>query len=197
MVSFILLPINAAEAQQNIVPEASAPNSTTGTAMTANSTNATANATGTAAGGGPLITNMTWYRDVNFNPLNIQASGPENFQNVSEPLSPTNIEYQKTDAAFAKLAQTTYDCLQDYNQIVRNQISFREENAAELAENPGFGTGLTAEDINRQDLCTDTVSQGIMYFCDASDFATYDMTKCAEARAMSETYLGVAEAFYG
>lgn len=77
------------------------------------------NLAGTAAGGGPIITNLTWYEDANFNPLNPSASGAPNYVDRVEPLSAANIQYQQTDPAFAKLAQTTYDCLTHYNEITK------------------------------------------------------------------------------
>jgi PAC2 family len=57
--------------------------------------------------------------------------------------------------------------------------------------------GFTAEDIQGQDLCTDVIRQGVAQFCESTDFATFDIQKCEEARIMTDTYLGVAEAFYG
>lgn len=151
-------------------------NSTTGTAMTANSTNATANATGTAAAanGGPVILNMTSYI---------------NGVDVVTPLSAGNIQYQKTDEAFAKLAQTTYDCLQEHNQIMRGSEA-----------NPTVSYLMSDEYVqgsNKQVSCINTVSQGIQYFCDASDFVNYDMARCEEARMMSGEYLGLAQFVYG
>ena len=75
--------------------------------MTA-TTNTTTNVTNTTAAGGGgaaavtnattttgIITNLTW------------------FDGQVDQLSPENIQYQHTDPAFAKLAQTTADCLND------------------------------------------------------------------------------------
>jgi hypothetical protein len=56
---------------------------------------------------------------------------------------------------------------------------------------------MTAEDINSQDLCTDVIRQGIDQFCESTDFATFDIQKCEEARTMSERYLQVAEVIFG
>ena len=150
----------------------------------------TNNATTTTTGV-QIITNMTWYEDINNNPLLPGTGRPPDYQNRTEPLSEQNIQYQQSDPTFAKLAQTTYDCLTHYNEITKKTV--QDPNyKSELYEG-----GAGAADFNRQDLCTDAISQGITYFCDALDFATYDMMKCQEARAMSEEYLGVAETIYG
>lgn len=131
---------------------------------TATAENATANATATL-----IITNLTWYTT----------------QRVDQ-LSPAAIQYQREDPAFAKLAQTTADCLDDYNAIFER-----------IEANPGSGAAYTVEDINRQDLCTDVIRQEINHFCESTDFATSDIAKCEEARKMSETYVQVVETIFG
>jgi hypothetical protein len=64
-------------------------------------------------------------------------------------------------------------------------------------ENPGSGVAYTAEDKQRQDLCTDVIRQGIDQFCESTDFATFDIQKCEEARNMSERYVQVVEVIFG
>lgn len=142
-------------------------NMTNNTAITATST--TANATNLNATATLIITNLTWYTT----------------QRVDQ-LSPAAIQYQREDPAFAKLAQTTADCLDDYNAIFER-----------IEANPGSGAAYTVEDINRQDLCTDVIRQEINHFCESTDFATSDIAKCEEARKMSETYVQVVETIFG
>ena len=133
-------------------------------------TNATTTTNATAANNTTrIITNLTWYTT----------------QRVDQ-LSPEAIQYQKEDPAFAKLAQITLDCLNEYNAIF-----------ARIEANPGSGTAYTIEDIQSQDLCTDVIRQGINQFCESSDFATFDIRKCEEARKMSETYVLVVETIFG
>ena len=129
-------------------------NTTLSNNSTANVTNLNATSAANATNGNTtrIITNLTWYNG--------------SVQEQVEQLSPENIQYQQTDPGFAKLAQTTADCLNDYN-------------------------------ANRQDLCTDVISQGINQFCESTDFATFDIAKCEEARNMSETYVQVVERVYG
>jgi hypothetical protein len=147
----------------------------TTTTTTANATNLNAtatveNATTTANTTATLIiTNLTWYTT----------------QQVDH-LSAAAIQYQREDPAFAKLAQTTADCLDHYNAIFER-----------IEANPGSGAAYTVEDINRQDLCTDEIRRGINHFCESTDFATFDIAKCEEARKMSETYVQVVETIFG
>ena len=109
---------------------------------------------------------------------------------VVTPLSAANIQYQKTDEAFAKLAQTTYDCLLGHNQIMRGAEADTTVNFLMSDE--------YVQGSNKQVSCINTVQQGIQFFCDASaDFANYDITRCEEARMMSEEYLGLAQFVYG
>jgi hypothetical protein len=170
----VLLVVTIAYAQLPL-PSQNMTNNTaiTATTTTANATNlnatataenATANATSTL-----IITNLTWYTT----------------QRVDQ-LSPAAIQYQRQDPAFAKLAQTTADCLDDYNAIFER-----------IEANPGSGAAYTVEDINRQDLCTDVIRQEINHFCESTDFATFDIAKCEEARKMSETYMQVVETIFG
>ena len=170
----VLLVVTIAYAQLPL-PSQNMTNNTaiTATSTTANATNlnatattenATANATATL-----IITNLTWYTT----------------QRVDQ-LSPAAIQYQREDPAFAKLARTTADCLDDYNAIFER-----------IEANPGSGAAYTVEDINRQDLCTDVIRQEINHFCESTDFATSDIAKCEEARKMSETYVQVVETIFG
>jgi hypothetical protein len=158
------------EAYAQITPSPSL-NATTTTNNATNATTST-NATTTTR----IITNLTWFGGT----IAGDASGP--VDEVVVPLSPQNIEYQRTDPAFAKLAQVTSDCLNQYNEILKR---------------PGGEAAWTAEDINGQDLCTDVIRQGIAQFCESTDFATFDMQKCEEARNMSEQYVEVAEIIFG
>lgn len=171
----VLLVVTIAYAQlplpsQNMTNNTAITNTTATTAnatnlnATATTENATANATATL-----IITNLTWYTT----------------QQVDQ-LSPAAIQYQREDPAFAKLAQTTADCLDDYNAIFER-----------IEANPGSGAAYTVEDINRQDLCTDVIRQEINHFCESTDFATFDIAKCEEARKMSETYVQVVETIFG
>lgn len=171
----VLLVVTIAYAQlplpsQNMTNNTAITNTTATTAnatnlnATATTENATANATATL-----IITNLTWYTT----------------QRVDQ-LSPAAIQYQREDPAFAKLAQTTADCLDDYNAIFER-----------IEANPGSGAAYTVEDINRQDLCTDVIRQEINHFCESTDFATFDIAKCEEARKMSETFVQVVETIFG
>lgn len=159
----VLLVVTIAYAQLPLPSQ----NMTNNTAITATST--TANATNLNATATLIITNLTWYTT----------------QRVDQ-LSPAAIQYQREDPAFAKLAQTTADCLDDYNAIFER-----------IEANPGSGAAYTVEDINRQDLCTDVIRQEINHFCESTDFATSDIAKCEEARKMSETYVQVVETIFG
>lgn len=159
----VLLVVTIAYAQLPLPSQ----NMTNNTAITATST--TANATNLNATATLIIINLTWYTT----------------QQVDQ-LSPAAIQYQREDPAFAKLAQTTADCLDDYNAIFER-----------IEANPGSGAAYTVEDINRQDLCTDVIRQEINHFCESTDFATSDIAKCEEARKMSETYVQVVETIFG
>jgi hypothetical protein len=172
----VLLVVTIAYAQLPLPSQNMTNNNTaiTTTTITANATNLNAtstaeNATSTNTTATLIITNLTWYTT----------------QRVDQ-LSPAAIQYQREDPAFAKLAQTTADCLDDYNAIFER-----------IEANPGSGAAYTVEDINRQDLCTDVIRQGINHFCESSDFATFDIAKCEEARKMSETYVQVVETIFG
>src|SRR5688572_12277526 len=94
-----------------------------------------------------------------------------------EPLSPTNIQYQQTDPAFAKLVQTMNDCLTHYNSILEK-----------MSATPKMYASI--EDIDRQDFCTNIINQGLTQICEG-DFATLDIQKCDETRNMTSTYLAV------
>lgn len=159
----VLLVVTIAYAQLPLPSQ----NMTNNTAIT--NTTTTANATNLNATATLIITNLTWYTT----------------QQVDQ-LSPAAIQYQREDPAFAKLAQTTADCLDDYNAIFER-----------IEANPGSGAAYTVEDINRQDLCTDVIRQEINHFCESTDFATSDIAKCEEARKMSETYVQVVETIFG
>lgn len=161
----VLLVVTIAYAQLPLPSQ----NMTNNTAITAAATSTTANATNLNATATLIITNLTWYTT----------------QQVDQ-LSPAAIQYQREDPAFAKLAQTTADCLDDYNAIFER-----------IEANPGSGAAYTVEDINRQDLCTDVIRQEINHFCESTDFATSDIAKCEEARKMSETYVQVVETIFG
>ena len=143
---------------------------TNATATNATATNATAtNATATTS----IITNLTW------------------FDGQVDQLSPENIQYQHTDPAFAKLAQTTADCLNDLNKIYA-----KVEANPQFSEAPGSATAYTPGDIQGQDQCTDVINQGVAQFCESTDSATFDSQKCQEAEIMTEDYVGVAEALF-
>src|SRR5918995_6960356 len=140
-------------AQQSAAPQ----NMTTTTNTTTNVTNTTAagggaaaatNATTTTKG---IITNLTW------------------FDGQVDQLSPENIQYQHTDPAFAKLAQTTADCLNDLNKIYA-----KVEANPQFSEVPGSATAYTPGDIQGQDQCTDVINQGVAQFCESTDSATLD-----------------------
>ena len=144
-------------------------------------TNTTTVTNTTAAGGGAaatnattgIITNLTW------------------FDGQVDQLSPENIQYQHTDPAFAKLAQTTADCLNDLNKIYA-----KVEANPQFSEAPGSATAYTPGDIQGQDQCTDVINQGVAQFCESTDSATFDSQKCEEARIMTEDYVGFAEALF-
>jgi hypothetical protein len=163
----------AVYAQQSAAPQ----NVTTTTNTTTTVTNTTAaggaaaatNATTTTG----IITNLTW------------------FDGQVDQLSPENIQYQHTDPAFAKLAQTTADCLNDLNGIYA-----KVEANPQFGEAPGSATAYTPGDIQGQDQCTDVINQGVAQFCESTDSATFDSQKCQEARIMTEDYVGVAEALF-
>jgi hypothetical protein len=139
-------------------------------ATNATTTNATTTNATTTTG---IITNLTW------------------FDGRVDQLSPANIQYQYTDPAFAKLAQTTADCLNDLNNIYA-----KVEANPQLREAPGSATAYTPGDIQGQDQCTDVINQGVTQFCESTDFATFDNQKCQEARIMTDDYVGVAEALF-
>lgn len=86
-------------AQQSAAPQnmTTTTNTTTVTNTTAAGGAAATNATTTTG----IITNLTW------------------FDGQVDQLSPENIQYQHTDPAFAKLAQTTADCLIYHNIIIQ------------------------------------------------------------------------------
>jgi hypothetical protein len=165
----------AVYAQQSAAPQ----NMTTTTTNTTTVTNTTAagtaatnatNATTTTTG---IITNLTW------------------FDGKVDQLSPENIQYQHTDPAFAKLAQTTADCLNDLNQIYA-----KVEANPQFREAPGSATAYTPGDIQGQNQCTDVINQGVAQFCESTDSATFDSQKCQEARIMTDDYVGFAEALF-
>jgi hypothetical protein len=164
-------------AQQSAAPQnmTTTTNTTTVTNTTAGgggaaATNATATNATTTTG---IITNLTW------------------FDGQVDQLSPENIQYQHTDPAFAKLAQTTADCLNDLNKIYA-----KVEANPQFSEAPGSATAYTPGDIQGQDQCTDVINQGVAQFCESTDSATFDSQKCQEARIMTEDYVGVAEALF-
>jgi hypothetical protein len=157
-------------------------NMTTTTTNTTNLTNTTAAGTvGTAVGAtnatttttGTIITNLTW------------------FDGKIDQLSPENIQYQQTDPAFARLAQTTADCLNDLNGIYA-----KVEANPQFSEAPGSATAYTPGDIQGQNQCTDVINQGVAQFCESTDSATFDSQKCEEARLMTADYVGFAEALF-
>jgi hypothetical protein len=155
-------------AQQSAAPQ----NLTTTTTNVTNTTAAGAaatNATTTTS----IITNLTW------------------FDGRVDQLSPENIQYQHTDPAFAKLAQTTADCLNDLNEIYA-----KVEANPQFSEAPGSATAFTPGDIQGQNQCTDVINQGVAQFCESTDSATFDSQKCEEARIMTEDYVGFAEALF-
>ena len=161
-------------AQQSAAPQ----NMTTTTNTTTTVTNTTAAAGGAAAATNAttttgIITNLTW------------------FDGQVDQLSPENIQYQHTDPAFAKLAQTTADCLNDLNKIYA-----KVEANPQFSEAPGSATAYTPGDIQGQDQCTDVINQGVAQFCESTDSATFDSQKCQEAEIMTEDYVGVAEALF-
>jgi hypothetical protein len=139
---------------------------TTGGTAATNATNATTTTTG-------IITNLTW------------------FDGKVDQLSPENIQHQHTDPAFAKLAQTTADCLNDLNQIYA-----KVEANPQFREAPGSATAYTPGDIQGQNQCTDVINQGVAQFCESTDSATFDSQKCQEARIMTDDYVGFAEALF-
>jgi hypothetical protein len=164
---------------------AAATNATAPQNMTATTTSTTTNVTNTTAAGGAaaatnattttgtIITNLTW------------------FDGRVDQLSPENIQYQHTDPAFAKLAQTTADCLNDLNKIYA-----KVEANPQFSEAPGSATAYTPGDIQGQDQCTDVINQGVAQFCESTDSATLDSQKCQEAEIMTDDYVGVAEALF-
>jgi hypothetical protein len=177
-------------AQQSAAPQ----NMTTTTNTTAAATNATvsqnmtnitsvtnttaAGTAGTAATNATtttstIITNLTW------------------FDGKVDQLSPENIQYQQTDPAFAMLAQTTADCLNDLNGIYA-----KVEANPQFREAPGSATAYTPGDIQGQNQCTDMRNQGVVQFCESTDSATFDSQKCEEARLMTDDYVGFAEALF-
>jgi hypothetical protein len=162
-------------AQQSAAPQ----NMTTTTNTTTTTvTNTTAAAGGAAAATNAttttgIITNLTW------------------FDGQVDQLSPENIQYQHTDPAFAKLAQTTADCLNDLNGIYA-----KVEANPQFSEAPGSATAYTPGDIQGQDQCTDVINQGVAQFCESTDSATFDSQKCQEAEIMTDDYVAFAEALF-
>jgi hypothetical protein len=156
--------------------QSAAPQNMTTTTNTTNVTNTTAaggaaatNATATTG----IITNLTW------------------FDGRVDQLSPENIQYQHTDPAFAKLAQTTADCLNDLNGIYA-----KVEANPQFSEAPGSATAYTPGDIQGQDQCTHVINQGVAQFCESTDSATVDSQKCQEAEIMTDDYVAFAEALF-
>jgi|GEM_PF-5634848 len=172
-------------APQNMTTTTNTTAAATNATVSQNMTNTTTNVTNTTAAGiaatnattttttGIIITNLTW------------------FDGRVDQLSPENIQYQHTDPAFAKLAQTTADCLNDLNQIYA-----KVEANPQFREAPGSATAYTPGDIQGQDQCTDMINQGVAQFCESTDSATFDSQKCEEARLMTDDYLGFAEALF-
>ena len=157
-------------AQQSAAPQ----NMTTTTTNVTNTTAAGAAAAATnATTTTGIITNLTW------------------FDGRVDQLSPENIQYQHTDPAFAKLAQTTANCLNDLNKIYA-----KVEANPQFSEAPGSATAYTPGDIQGQDQCTDVINQGVAQFCESTDSATFDSQKCQEAEIMTDDYVGVAEALF-
>ena len=167
-------PTNTTTAAGTAATNATAPQNMT-TTTTTNVTNMAA--AGTAATNATttdtIITNLTW------------------FDGRVDQLSPENIQYQHTDPAFAKLAQTTADCLNDLNKIYA-----KVEANPQFSEAPGSATAYTPGDIQGQDQCTDVINQGVAQFCESTDSATFDSQKCQEARLMTDDYVGFAEALF-
>jgi cytoskeletal protein RodZ len=168
----------AAAATNATTTNATAPQNMTTT------TNTTTTVTNTTAAGGAaaatnattttgIITNLTW------------------FDGQVDQLSPENIQYQHTDPAFAKLAQTTADCLNDLNGIYA-----KVEANPQFSEAPGSATAYTPGDIQGQDQCTDVINQGVAQFCESTDSATFDSQKCQEAEIMTDDYVAFAEALF-
>lgn len=147
-------------------------NTTTVTNTTAAGGAAATNATNATTTTG-IITNLTW------------------FDGRVDQLSPENIQYQHTDPAFAKLAQTTADCLNDLNKIYA-----KVEANPQFSEAPGSATAYTPGDIQGQDQCTDVINQGVAQFCESTDSATLDSQKCQEAEIMTDDYVAFAEALF-
>ena len=172
-------------APQNMTTTTNTTAAATNATVSQNMTNTTTNVTNTTAAGiaatnattttttGIIITNLTW------------------FDGRVDQLSPENIQYQHTDPAFAKLAQTTADCLNDLNQIYA-----KVEANPQFREAPGSATAYTPGDIQGQDQCTDVINQGVAQFCESTDSATFDSQKCEEAMLMTDDYLGFAEALF-
>jgi hypothetical protein len=165
----------AAGATNTTATNATAPQNMTTTTNVINTTAAgggAAGATNTTTTTG-IITNLTW------------------FDGQVDQLSPENIQYQHTDPAFAKLAQTTADCLNDLNGI-----HAKVEANPQFSEAPGSATAYTPGDIQGQDQCTDVINQGVAQFCESTDSATLDSQKCQEAEIMTDDYVAFAEAVF-
>src|SRR5918994_6770915 len=161
---------NTTTAVTNTTAAGGGAGATNATATNATATNATATNATTTTG---IITNLTW------------------FDGQVDQLSPENIEYQHTDPAFANLAQTTADCLNDLNKI-----SAKVEANPQFSEAPGSATAYTPGDIQGQDQCTDVINQGVAQFCESTDSATLDSQKCQEAEIMTDDYVAFAEALF-
>ena len=134
-----------------------------------------------------IITNLTWYEEnrliVRDNPNTATTEYGET--KVAEPLSPENIQYQQEDPNFNRLAQLTYDCLNDYHTIFRTHTVF------------------TVESKTRHTWCIGEINKEINQICENAVGATTTTfnaplnNKCEEAREMSGTYLQLAETLFG
>ena len=178
--------ITTTQAYAQITPTTNATGTTTNTTNATSATNATGtNTTAAVIGEGGVITALIWNTEIDlmFLPstgiygeeIEREAGGEEIIQ-----LSPQNIEYQRTDPGFLKLAQTTADCITHLDQF--------KEGIRTLSDNDA---------IEHQGFCLDIISQGVAQYCESTDFATFDIAKCEEARTMTDTYLGAAEILYG
>jgi hypothetical protein len=162
---------------------AAATNATTTNATAPQNMTTTTATNTTAAGGGAAATNATTTRGI--------ITNLTWFDGQVDQLSPENIQYQHTDPAFAKLAQTTADCLNDLNKIYA-----KVEANPQFSEAPGSATAYTPGDIQGQDQCTDVINQGVAQFCESTDSATFDSQKCQEAEIMTDDYVALAEALF-
>jgi hypothetical protein len=148
-----------------ITTNTTATNATNATPAARGATNAT-NATATTSNT-TIITTLVWnpgdepeiIGGAEFGGPEISLGGERVIQ-----LIPQNIQYQQTDPAFAKLAQTTADCVNELNPILERIDASGQGDAA-----------ITSEDIQSVDLCADVIRQGIDQFCESTDFATFDI----------------------